>query len=183
MPAPADPTRTFDRHDEAAMACLRRTLVRFAARELRHPELVEDAVQDTMLALFTGASRYRGDASFTAFAISVLRHKIADQFRARRREVAAAPEAIAALVDADASNEPPGEARGGGASRERFWRTLRSCLATLPETTRAAFVLRDVQEWSMAAVCAHLGATPTHVSVMTHRARAHVASRWPAAQR
>jgi RNA polymerase sigma-70 factor, ECF subfamily len=172
--------------DGASMTQLRRKLFAFALRELRNPEVAEDVTQETMIALFMLPNHYRGDARFDVYAIGVLRHKITDHFRAGRREVAVAPETIDALrEDAEENASPADLAAGDPAeridahrSRDRFWQTLREGLASLPETTRAAFVLRDVQEWSMSAVCAHLGVTPTHVSVMAHRARAHLKAHW-----
>lgn len=194
-PSPAAaPRAACDFRDAASMAGLRHKLFCFALRELRNRDLAEDVTQDTMIALFTAPARYRGDARFDVYAIGVLRHKIADHFRASRRETPVAPETLDALrdapVDADdaraGSGTPmpdPAAAADATRTRERFWQTLRACLDTMPEAHRAAFVLRDVQEWSMAAVCAHLGVTPTHVSVMAHRARAHLQAQWPAAER
>lgn len=175
--------------NDASMAQLRRKLFAYALRELRSADVAEDVTQDTMIALFVAPERYRGDARFDVYAIGVLRHKIADHFRSRRREIAVAPETIDALQESaddvfpDHSPADPGAQLDADRGRERFWKTLRTCLDTLPENTRTAFVLRDVQEWSMSAVCAHLKVTPTHASVMAHRARAHVLAHWPEAQR
>lgn len=185
--------RRCDFRDEAGMSRLRRKLLRFAIRELRSVDLAEDVTQDTMIALFMAPERYRGDARFDVYAIGVLRHKIADHFRGSRRETPVAPETLAALCDSGEgaaaaawtgpASPDPATAADAARGRDRFWRTLRTCLDTMPEAHRAAFVLRDVQEWSMAAVCEHLGATPTHVSVMAHRARAHLQAHWPVAER
>lgn len=193
-PSPAAaPRAPCDFRDTASMTRLRHKLFCFALRELRSRDLAEDVTQDAMIALFTAPARYRGDARFDVYAIGVLRHKIADHFRAARRETPVAPETLDALRDAEmhpdaagclgASSPDPAAVTESARGRERFWQTLRACLDTMPEAHRAAFVLRDVQEWSMAAVCAHLGATPTHVSVMAHRARAHLLAQWPAAER
>jgi RNA polymerase sigma-70 factor (ECF subfamily) len=184
---------TGDFGDAAGMARLRRKLFCFALREVRSADLAEDVTQEAMIALFMAPERYRGDARFDVYAIGVLRHKIADHFRSSRRETPVAPEDLDALREGACDAE--GAAGGVGAApepataadaargRERFWQTLRACLETMPEAHRTAFVLRDVQAWSMAAVCAHLGATPTHVSVMAHRARAHLQAHWPAGER
>jgi len=191
-PAPPAPAGS-DFRDAAGMARLRRKLFCFALRELRSADLAEDVTQEAMIALYMGPERYRGDARFDVYAIGVLRHKIADHFRSSRRETPVAPETLDALREdagdaADASwiagaSPEPAAAIQAHRGRERFWQTLRACLETMPEAHRTAFVLRDVQAWSMAAVCAHLGATPTHVSVMAHRARAHLQAHWPAGER
>lgn len=187
----AVPPPACDFHDDASIARLRHKLFCFALRELRSPDLAEDVTQDTIIALLETPGRYRGDARLDVYAIGVLRHKIADHFRSARREVALDPETVNALRDAprdaedgdSAAAQDPSAAIEAGRDRDRFWHTLRECLATMPEAHRAAFVLRDIQGWSMAAVCTHLGVTSTHVSVMAYRARAHLQARWPASGR
>jgi RNA polymerase sigma-70 factor (ECF subfamily) len=193
-PRPLEPpSDAGDFRNGAGMVRLRRKLYCFALRDLRSADLAEDVTQDTMIALFMAPERYRGDARYDVYAIGVLRHKIADHFRASRREMPVAPETLDALREAAGDTDlsgclgqaaaDPVHAVDTARGRERFWQTLRAGLETMPEAHRAAFVLRDVQEWSMSAVCAHLGATPTHVSVMAHRARAHLQAHWPATER
>jgi RNA polymerase sigma-70 factor (ECF subfamily) len=193
QPSRTSGSTASDFRDAAGMARLRRKLYCFALRELRSADLAEDATQEAMIALFMNPERYRGEARFDVYAIGVLRHKIADHFRSSRRETPVAPETLDALREDDGDTEgagcigglaaEPSAAADAARGRERFWQTLRACLDTMPEAHRTAFVLRDVQAWSMAAVCAHLGATPTHVSVMAHRARAHLQAHWPAGER
>lgn len=177
----------------ASIARLRRKLLCFAMRELRNADLAEDVTQETLIVLMEHPGRFRGDARFDVFAIGVLRHKIADHFRAARREAATEPDTIEQLREAaqrdeagDASSarpQDPADTLDAIRDRDRFWPTLRACLASMPEAHRTVFVLRDVQGWSMDAVCSHLGITPTHVSVLAHRARAHLQVHLPTAAR
>lgn len=172
------------------LAQLRRRLLSYAKRELRNADVAEDVTQETMLALFLAPEQFRGEARYDVYAIGVLRHKIADACRARKRETPVDAETLDHLRETiDSAIAPHAsplddadriDAKRGGI---RFWRTLRKCLHTLPERTRSAFVLHEIQEWDMRSVCSHLGVTPTHVSVMTHRARAHLRKHWHEAER
>ncbi len=182
--------RTLPLTNALELSRLRRTLLRYAVREMRNVDAAEDVTQETMLALMLAPGRCRGEASFDVYAIGVLKHKIMDAYRARRREAPTDPELLVSMREfgPDGASAAPclrnaGDDIDARQERARFWHTLRECVAALPERTRAAFVLRDVQEWDMDAVCRHLGATETHVSVMAHRARAHIRASWPAAER
>ncbi len=182
------PDAAADRSVDAAgareLSGLRRTLLRYAIREMRNVDAAEDVTQDAMLALMLAPERYRGEASFDVYAISVLKHKIMDSYRSHKREAPMEPELLDTMREAgefgaNAEADPQDVADGIDArrNRSRFWRTLRECVASLPERTRTAFILRDVQEWDMDVVCRHLGVSETHVSVMAHRARAHIRAR------
>ena len=116
QPSPAPATRAAcDFRDAASMARLRRKLFCFALRELRSADLAEDVTQEAMIALFMAPERYRGDARFDVYAIGVLRHKIADHFRASRRETPVAPETLDALRE-DAGDARRRRLRLGGAA-------------------------------------------------------------------
>lgn len=191
---PRKPDTASDRPSDAAAAKdlsgLRRTLLRYAIREMRNVDAAEDVTQDAILALMLAPERYRGEASFEVYAISVLKHKIMDSYRSHKREAPMEPEVLdtmreAGELGATAEVDPQDAADGIDArrNRKRFWSTLRRCVASLPERTRTAFILRDVQEWEMDVVCRHLGVTETHVSVMAHRARAHIRAHWRTAER
>lgn len=186
----AAPNRPWDDAAARDVAGLRRTLLRYAIREMRNVDAAEDATQEAMLALMLAPTRYRGNASFEVYAIGVLKHKIMDSYRSCKREVAMDPELLHMTREsgergATDEADPQDAADGIDARRNhaRFWRTLRECVAALPERTRTAYILRDVQEWDMDVVCRHLGVTETHVSVMAHRARAHIRARWQTAER
>jgi RNA polymerase sigma-70 factor (ECF subfamily) len=172
-------------HDPAALAELRRRLLSFARRELGDSATAEDVTQETLLALWQAPERYRGDAPFAAYAISVLKNKIVDVYRARGRETAVEDETLELLTE----NLPLNEATPDAADalddkrfRAGFWPRLRTCIDDLPARTRTAFWMHDVLGLDVGAVGRHLGITTNHASVMSHRARAHVKRRWQALQ-
>ena len=50
-------------------------------------------------------------------------------------------------------------------------RTVRACIAQLPENYRSVLMLRDIEELSTQEAAAALRMTPTAVKVRLHRAR------------
>ena len=65
----------------------RRDLVRFANLQLRDEALAEDVVQETLLAALQGSDAFSGRSSVKTWVYSILKHKIVDTLRSRRREV------------------------------------------------------------------------------------------------
>lgn len=59
-------------------------LLRLACSQLEHGA-AEDAVQETLMAAWTNASAFRQASSLRTWLVSILRHKIVDQIRRRRR--------------------------------------------------------------------------------------------------
>ena len=171
------------RRDPAALARLRARLLKFARNELRDDAQAEDVTQDTMLALWQQPERYRGDAPYLTYAISVLKFKIIDLYRARQRETPVDDTALDALAEQTVpvgmtETVDAGDALDARRARSAFWPRLHACLAELPARTRAAYWLHDVLELDIGTVSRHLGVTANHSSVMSHRARAHLKRRW-----
>ncbi len=64
----------------------RRDLVRFANLQLRDEALAEDVVQETLIAALQGTDEFSGRSSVKTWVYSILKHKIVDTLRSRRRE-------------------------------------------------------------------------------------------------
>ena len=62
----------------------------------------EDLVQDTLIAVVQQCASYRGDAALSTWAISILRHKVADWYRSptAKRETQL-PDAGEAAIESD----------------------------------------------------------------------------------
>ena len=172
--------------DPAAIAALRRRLLRYALRDLNEAD-AEDATQEVLLALLSALERYRGAAQIDTYAHAMLRHKVVDVYRAHGREAPYAPESMQAVLEAseawldDAPANDPAEQIDARRRVQWFWTTLSDCLRGLPERTRMLFELREILEIDLPVACRQLAVTCNHGAVLAHRARAHVRRRWPAA--
>ncbi|MEA3274049.1 MAG: sigma-70 family RNA polymerase sigma factor [Pseudomonadota bacterium] len=131
-------------------------LVRFAALQLRDPALAEDVVQETLAAALQGSAKFGGRSSVKTWVFSILKRKIIDALRARRREVPAS-QVGNACADDQGYNELFDE-RGFWATehrphrwtapaesleQEQFWQIFELCLDRLPERTAQVFSMRD----------------------------------------
>lgn len=176
-------TATEVRNNPAALARLRKRLLSFARREMMDAAAAEDVTQETLMALWAAPERYRGDAPYLTFALSVLKNKMVDVYRTQGRETAVADDTLELLREqaVDLASHAPadaGEALDAKRFRARFWPRLKDCLSDLPARSRATFWMHDVLGLDVGAVGKHLDVTVNHTSVMSHRARAHVRKRW-----
>ena len=66
---------------------LRRDLLRFARLQLRDAAAAEDAVQEALAAAWSQADRFAGQSEHKTWVFGILRHKLVDTLRARKRTV------------------------------------------------------------------------------------------------
>ncbi len=159
-------------------------LVRFAALQLRDPALAEDVVQETLMAAMHGAAEFGSRSSVKTWVYSILKRKIIDTLRTRRREVP-----ISQLGDAgedDDGVEGLFDQRGFWATEHRphrwadpedsleqqqFWRVFEVCLDRLPERTSRVFMMRELLELDVAEICQELAIATSNCWVILYRAR------------
>jgi RNA polymerase sigma-70 factor, ECF subfamily len=162
---------------------LRRRLMRQARLAVHDGAQAEDLVQDTLVAVVQQASTYRGDAALTTWAISILRHKVADWYRSpiAKREVQMpdeqGPALDAALADQfDETGHwreavPAWQQPEQHAERKQMMQTLESCLSCLPAQTRRVFMMREWLGFETDEIRAQLGLSAENVRTILHRAR------------
>src|SRR6266404_4206918 len=63
-------------------------LLRVAVLQLRDSDLAEDVVQDTLVAALQGAKGFSGRSSLKTWLTGILKHKIVDAIRRKKREPA-----------------------------------------------------------------------------------------------
>jgi RNA polymerase sigma-70 factor (ECF subfamily) len=145
-----------------------------------NPDVAEDVVQETFLAALGALDTFRGDASPLSWLTSILRRKIADEFRRQRR----------GRTNLDHSRQAGRAERGfddrgkwsprikawtlepsRGLETEEFWEAFEACLARLPASLAAAFRLRQLDGWETDLVCEFLQISYGNLSVRLHRAR------------
>lgn len=75
----ANPEAWVDQHGDC--------LYRYAVMRVRHPEVAEDLVQETLLAAVRTQTSFRGTSSERSWLCGILKNKICDDFRKLAREV------------------------------------------------------------------------------------------------
>jgi RNA polymerase sigma-70 factor (ECF subfamily) len=173
-----DALRALQAGDPAALAALFDThadrLYRLALGLLRDPAQAEDVVQETFLAAITHLDRFEGRSSVGTWLYRIaynaslgrLRRRAEDPLPAEEPEIDqdAGPPLPKAFVDWDFS---PEQILADGEARQQVDRAIEA----LPESLRAAFILRDIEGLSTAEAGEILGLSEGAVKVRLHRAR------------
>ena len=164
--------------DAAAFAALVRRhgerAYRIAAR-LCGPTDAEDVVQDAFIRVHAGLAEFRGDARFTTWLYRVVANVALSRRRRQPRTESLddylprfGPDGLHARLDASALLPPmPDDA----AARAELRTAIAEAMADLPDGTRVAFVLRDLDALSTDEVAAVLGIDAAAVRQRVHRAR------------
>jgi RNA polymerase sigma-70 factor, ECF subfamily len=160
---------------------LRKPLLRFALLQLRNQSLAEDVVSETLLALLEKPDNFEGRSSLRTYATGILKFKIIDVLRRRRREVQIEPledqstdDALDALFQADGHwrDAPPAWQHPERAlEQSQFFETLQLCVDRLPPKLGRIFMMREWLEQDTDVICSDLGITSNHCGVMLYRAR------------
>ncbi|MDA3914066.1 RNA polymerase factor sigma-70 [Oleiagrimonas sp.] len=172
--------------NDAFVVDIRRQMLRFATLQLGNADLAEDAVQEALIGAMKNARSFARRAAFKTWVFAILKHKIADQLRARQRLVPV----HRLLDDEQASDDEIMDSlfkRGGPWRREQrpqhwrepdeamqdqhFWETFESCLEHLPGRQARAFMMREFVGLETAEICRELSITVTNLNVTLHRAR------------
>jgi RNA polymerase sigma-70 factor (ECF subfamily) len=148
---------------------------------VRHPEVAEDLVQETLFAAVRTSANFRGTSSERNWLYGILKHKIFDYFRKLAQEVSFTDleflenEMFHKFIDQGWNHElgpaewkPDPEA---ALDRKEFWKMFGSCLDKLPARVAAVFVLREMEQMDTAQICEVLRISQNNLWVMLHRAR------------
>lgn len=170
---------------ESLLAQHRPYLLRFAKTRLRDGALVEDVVQETLLAALQGRERFASRSTLRTWLTGILLNKIAEHVRRDRRGQPAvhdddnehdgiAHDAPIAFDSGDESaGDEPIEWRDPARLLEgrQFIEQLHRRLDKLPPLAARAFTLREIDGWSLEEIARELDVTAGHTAVLLHRAR------------
>lgn len=168
--AGSSPVAWLEEHGDAMFA--------YAVRRLGRSDQAEDAVQEALLAALGSASGsgFRGESTERTWLIGILRHKVLDVLRSRKREPGAAiaddgifAEGSFAERQTDWDLEP-----GAGLESDELRRVLLEAIDTLPELMRQAVCLREIDGVGTDTVAELLGVSRDHVWTLVHRAKARL---------
>ena len=140
---------------------------------LRNPADAEDAVQDAIVKAYKALPAFRGEAKFSTWLATITLNEARGRLRHDRvleftsiDETPEQDEEFTPAVIAD-WREVPSEAL----ERKEVRDLIQEALAALPAIYREVFVLRDVQELSIAEAAISLGIAEGLVKVRLLRAR------------
>ncbi len=149
-------------------------LFRIARGLVRDDSEAEDVVQETYVRAFTNLESFRGEASIFTWLTRIAINEANGRLRKRRQNVGL--EAVEAaqsrgahvimFPQADTSSTPELDV-----ARTQVRRLLESTIDDLPEDFRVVFIMRDVEDCSIAETAAALGIREETVKTRLHRAR------------
>jgi RNA polymerase sigma-70 factor, ECF subfamily len=131
----------------------------------------EDLVQECLLAAIRVAPSFDGRSSRETWLIGILRHKIADYYRARAREPRPDAGSAAPTPFTDAGMWSGPAPSWDVTSDHELRSALESCRERLPPGLRDALELRDLRQLPADAVCEVLGISRANLWTRLHRAR------------
>ncbi len=167
---------------EQQLVAQRGYLMRFARLQLRNEAWAEDAVSEAMLAALARPQAFEGRSQLKTWLVGILKHKIMDGLRQRKREVLLDSgseddsfdplEHMAFKADGHFAQTPSdwGNPEQDLGSRQ-FMAVLDACTQKLPATQGRLFLMREWLELSSEEICKELELTPTNFYVQLHRAR------------
>ncbi|HEY0630202.1 MAG TPA: RNA polymerase sigma factor [Sphingomicrobium sp.] len=134
----------------------------------------EEAVQAAYLKAFEKIGDYEGRSALSTWLTSIVINEALARLRTARRRRAALEEQGVAILDhyreaLMRGSEPA--APDANVAREQLRRLLEQAVASLPQSFRSVFVLRDVEGLSVEETAELLGIPPPTVKTRLHRTR------------
>ena len=170
--------------DPRRIAAIRSDMLRFARLQLGQDDEAEDAVQEALAGALKNAGTFRSEAALKTWIIAILKHKIADVLRQRRRRAIPASQLgdddedgrVPALFDRwgiwrDSSRPARWENPEADLHSNQFLTIFDACINRLPPQQGRVFLMREVVELGTEEICAETGLSTSNVHVILHRAR------------
>src|SRR5215472_3993581 len=187
MNTPAD-TRALTAHDDATllsrvargdraafeilMRRYNRRLYRLARASLRDDAEAKDALQDAYLNAYRAMGSFRGDSTLSTWLSRLVLNECGMRQRrsARRRDIIPLISSEASMAETE-SVADVAEGPDHAAARTQMRSILESKVSGLPEALRVVFVLRSVEELSVAETAETLGITQETVRLRHFRSK------------
>lgn len=170
--------------DPQYLQALRLQMLKFAVLQLGDESLAEEAVQEALMGALKNAHSFARRAALKTWVFAILRNKIIDILRRRKRLVeasrllgdGASDEAVDALFDARGywhAEERPGawSQPAEDTRNQQFWRVFEACLNGVPETQSRVFMMREFLELDSDEICQTEQISVSNLHVILHRAR------------
>jgi RNA polymerase sigma-70 factor (ECF subfamily) len=149
-------------------------LFRIARAVMRDDNEAEDVVQEVYLRAFSSLAGFRAEASIFTWLTRIVLNEASGRLRRTRRHVGL--EQVEAVQNSGVAiitfpNSAPALGPEENAARLEVRRLLERAIDELPADFRLVFVMRDVEECSVAETAAALGIREETVKTRLHRAR------------
>jgi RNA polymerase sigma-70 factor (ECF subfamily) len=136
-------------------------LAGFLSQRLTQPDLVDDVLHETLLVVWQGAARFRGQAQLSTWIFCIAQRK-AQQARVASQRANALPVSLAGTEPEDSE---------GLLLQRELVNALTRALAALAPAQRTVLELAYAQDWSVPAIAAHLGCSVSTVKTQRRQAR------------
>ncbi len=148
-------------------------LIRTARGAGLGPERAEDVAQDTLVTFVEKADTFDGRAQVRTWLFGILYRKLHEAYRARKRDQRM--ESIDGVMEQRFApngtwGKPPAALDSQLHSME-LQAYIRECLEQLKERYRAAFVLKEVEQFSTEEICKIMEINANNLGVVLYRAR------------
>ncbi|MGA9423115.1 MAG: sigma-70 family RNA polymerase sigma factor [Rhodanobacteraceae bacterium] len=165
--------------DRKAIAILVQTstdvVYSFLSRRIDRQEVVEELCQEVFLAAWPQLGRFRKEASLNTWLCAIARHKVADFYSRRLREM---PRDGADEDDRGHSEPVELVDFEGSVDRQRTDARIRDILLRMPERYRIVLRWRYWNHRSLGEIAEMTGRTEKAVERLLARSRADFARRW-----
>jgi len=141
-------------------------------RVVPRADVIEDILQEILLAAWQALPTYRGDSSLQSWILGIARHKIDDHYRRRIREEEMTEEEDSAP---EPSTMPMLEQQLDSAAQQE---KVKKTLSSMPETYALTLLARYRDEKSLRDMAHLSGKTEKAMERLLARARENFRSRW-----
>lgn len=170
--------------DPVFLQGLRKQMLRFATSQLSDASLAEDVVQEALIGALRNVRSFGGRAALKTWVFAILKNKIADALRQKKRLTEAnhllrRDEEAADLGELFDHNgvwrrdeRPTAWGNPEAAAREKdFWQVFEACLEHLPGQHARVFMSREFAGMDSEEICETVGISISNLHVMLYRAR------------
>ena len=153
---------------ETAIRELEQPLHRYLERYVGHRSVAEDLLQETLIRMSKGFSSFAGRSSIKTWAYSIANRVAADYFRH--------PDRKKKIIELDEGEEPlaPDRPVDEGLIAGEMNDCIRGVIDSLPETYRAALILRDIEGLTVAQTAEISECSVATAKIRIHRARSRL---------
>ena len=134
----------------------------------------EDCAQDAVVNAYKNLAKFRGDAKFSTWLLTIVVNQARQKLRKAKR---AREDSLDEPIEGDEKEITPApltdwrEIPLEALERKELREALRAAIAELPDIYRQIFTLRDLEELNVAETAAALEINENMVKVRLHRAR------------